>query len=399
MKSRGAGAFIYMRNWCSAFFCLLFCFSLAVQAQVEVDGQSFTVMKDLRKDLLVYSETYESYVPYVQGTRFNSSAGVFILPLHQYSDYQLLIQPPAESSLLINQSIVDFYWRQGSYLYPIDSLMEQYGDSCVMSIFHPSLNPEEISVAIISRKPYSYTEPGTGEGDEFLKVHERPARNFNDFFVVGVLVLLAMLAALRNLFPRIFNSYYDLSRALALRVRDEPGFTMKLSARGHVPFIIFYSLLFGFLIIVLLQQSKEVVSVFDFLNFNSFGSYLYAWLLLSVVVFFFQLFKYWLLLLIANIFNISDFAYIHFFDFLRLSQIFYTLVFSIVVLVFLGAESYIDAGAILLLQIVAIFAIIRVALIFFKLLQLSQFRKTYLFSYLCTTEILPLLIGLKFLIV
>ncbi len=388
-----------MRKWYGIFFSLMLCFSLASEAQVEVGGQSYSVMKDLREELLVYSDAYESYIPYVKGTYFNSSAAVFILPLHKYRDYQLLIQPPAESSLLINRSIVAFYWHGGSNLYPIDSLMAQYGDSCVMSVFHPSLNPEELGVAIISRKPYSYTEPGTAGSDEFLKVHERPARNFNDFFVIGVLVLLAMLGALRNLFPKIFNSYYDLSRALAVRVRDEPNFTMKLSARGHVPFIIFYSLLFGFLIIVLLQQAEEVVSVFDFLNFSSFGSYLYAWLLLSVIVFFFQLFKYWLLMLVANVFNISDFAYIHFFDFLRLSQIFYTVVFSLVVLVFLGAESYIDSGAVLLLRIVAVFAIIRVALIFFKLLRVSQFRKTYLFSYLCTTEILPLLIGLKFLII
>ena len=384
---------------CGGFLlALLLCCSFLAQAQVEVDGQSYTVMKDLEEDMLVYSNAYDTYVPYTKGASFNTSAAVFVLPLRQYRDYQLLIKPPAESSLMINQRIVDYYWHEGSHLYPIDSLFSQYGDSCVVSVFSPSLHPDKLEVAVISRRPYSYNEPGVGS-EEFLKVYERPEQHFNNFFIVGILILLAILAVLRNLFPRIFSSYYDISRATAIRVRDEPNFSMKLSGRGHVPFIIFYSLLFGFLIMVLLQQAQEVVSVFDFLSFDAFGNYIYAWLLLSVVVFFFQLFKYWLLLLVAKVFNIGEFAYIHFFDFLRLSQIFYTFVFALVVLVFFGAESYIDAGAILLLRIVAVFAVIRVVLIFFKLLRLSQFRKTYLFSYLCTTEILPLLIGLKFLII
>lgn len=377
---------------------LFLLFSITATAQVEIAGQSYGLVKDLKEDLLIYSNSYDAYVPHVQGTPFRSSAAVFMLPLDQYSDYQLLIQPQAESALLINQSIVDYYRHEGSYLYPIDSLLAQYGDTSVISVFHPGLNPADLAVAVISRQPYSYVEASAGSED-FLRVYERPAKTFDNFFIIGVLVLLAVLAVLRNLFPKVFSSYYDLSRSVAIRVRDEPNFTMKLSGRGHVPFIIFYSLLFGFLLMVLLQQAEEVVSVFDFLSFQSFGSYLYAWVLLSVVVFFFQLFKYWLLILVARIFNIGDFANIHFFDFLRLSQIFYTFVFGVIVLIFLGANAYIDTGAIILLRVVAIFAVIRVLLIFFKLLRLSQFRKTYLFSYLCTTEILPLLIGLKFLII
>ena len=368
-------------------------------AQVEIKGQSYMIMKDMKESLLVYSNAYDTYIPHIKGTPLNSSAAVFVLPLKQYRDFQLLIEPPAQASLLINERIVDYFWQEGSYLYPLDSLMNLYGDSCTVSIFHPELQSGHFNISVISRTPYSYTEPGAAGGEDFLKTYDRPARTFDNFFIIGILVLLAILASLRNLFPKVFASYYDLTRAVSLRVRDEPNFTMKLTARGHVPFIIFYSLLFGFLIMVLLQQADEIVSVFDFLTFESFGSYLYAWVLLSVVVFFFQIFKYWLLMLVAGIFNIGSFAYIHFFDFLRLSQIFYTFVFSIVVLIFLGAEGYIDSAAVLLLRIVAVFAIIRVILIFFKLLQRSQFRKTYLFSYLCTTEILPLLIGLKFLII
>lgn len=372
--------------------------SLSLHAQVEVNGQSYTLVKDLREELLVYSPSYETYVPYVKGTPFGSSAAVFMLPLEHYSNSQLLIQPPAQAALLINESIVDYYWHAGSYLYPMDSLLQHYGDTAVVSLFRAGLNPQELTLALISRQPYSYTE-SSAETEEFLKAYVRPKTHFSNFFIVGVLVLLSVMAILRNFFPKVFASYYDLSRALAIRVRDEPSFIMKLSGRGHIPFLVFYSLMFGFLLMVLLQQAGKVMSVFDFLLFESFSSYLYAWVLLGLIVFFFQLFKYWLLILAASIFNISDFANIHFFDFLRLSQTFYTFVFALVVLIFLGASAYIDEAALILLRLTALFAILRVLLIYFKLLRRSQFRKSYLFSYLCTTEILPLLVGLKFFII
>ncbi len=378
---------------------LICCFvSFAAQAQVEVEGQSYTRVKDLKEEMLVYSESYETYVPYVKGTPFNTSAAVIVLNLRKYSDYQLYVQPPAEAALLINQRIVDYYWNGATALYPLDSLRSLYGDSCVVSIFHPALRPDNVEIGVIGRYPYSYTDTEK-ELDEYLSILERPRQSFTNFFIIGVLALMAMLAVLRNLYPRVFVSYYDLSRAVAIRVRDEANFTMKLSGRGHLPFIVFHSFLFGFLLMVLLQQVGKVGAAFSFLEASTFGGYLYAWLLLSGIVFFFQLLNYWLLHIVARIFNIPEFANIHFFDFLRLSQIFYTGLFILVTFLFFGAEAYVETGVVILLRIVAVFVLLRVLLIFFKLLHLSSFRKTYLFSYLCTTEILPLLIVLKFLLI
>ena len=390
-----------MQNFSRYFFllCLMLAGALSAHAQVEVQGQSFSLVKDLKENLLEYSKSYDSYVPYVQGTPFNSAAAVFVLPLKEYQDYQLLVQPPAEAALLINQTIVDYYKEGGSEFYPIDSLHRLYGDSCIISVFHPSLQPHELEVKVISRQPYSYADADSSISEDFLEVVERGGKSFNNFFIIGVLLLLAVMAVLRNVFPKVFVSYYDITRAAALRVRDEANFTMKLSGRGHLAFLVFYSLLFGFLLMVLLQTAGEIETVFSFLKVSGFGTYLYAWFLLSVVVFFFQVFKYWLLKIVAGIFNVPDFAGIHFFDFLRLSQIFYTLVFVLVLLLFLGADAYVGTGSVILIRVVAVFALIRLLLIFFKLLHLSSFRKTYLFSYLCTTEILPLLIGLKFLII
>ena len=390
-----------MQNFSRYFLlvCLMLSGALSAYAQVEVQGQSFSLVKDLKENLLEYSKSHDSYIPYVQGTPFNSAAAVFVLPLKEYQDYQLLVQPPAEAALLINQTIVDYYKEGGNEFYPIDSLRRLYGDSCIISIFHPSLQPYELEVKVISRQPYSYADASSSISEDFLEVIERGGKSFNNFFIIGVLLLLAVMAVLRNVFPKVFVSYYDITRAAALRVRDEANFTMKLSGRGHLAFLVFYSLLFGFLLMVLLQTAGEIETVFSFLKVSGLGTYLYAWFLLSVIVFFFQLFKYWLLKIVAGVFNVPDFAGVHFFDFLRLSQMFYTLVFVLVLLLFLGANAYVGTGSVILIRVVGVFAVIRLLLIFFKLLHLSSFRKTYLFSYLCTTEILPLLIGLKFLII
>ena len=47
------------------------------------------------------------------------------------------------------------------------------------------------------------------------------------------------------------------------------------------------------------------------------------------------------------------------------------------------------------LYAVLAFYVIRLILLYFKILKLSSFTNLYLFSYFCTTEIFPFLIGLK----
>ncbi|EMR03788.1 DUF4271 domain-containing protein [Cesiribacter andamanensis] len=364
---------------------------------LQVQGRQYAIVHDLEADLLVYDDDVESYLPYVRGTPFLSNAATFWLPLHQYQSYLLLIGAPPEASLLINQNVVAHYPQGGSYVYPVDSLRSLYGDSCLVTLYRYPLSLPEVQLAVVGQQSLPVTESHVGE--QFLKVQERPSRNFDNFFVIALVLILAGLAMLRNLFPRVFSSYYSLGEVLSDRMpNSSSAFAYKLGGPGQLLFIVVYSALFAFLLLVLLHAAGYWPELGWLGTDPGFGAYLWSWLRLVALVLLLQLIKYFMLQIMAGIFNFQEFASVHYFDFLRISQMFFSMLLAAVAVVFLSLPMQVSAGASLLLKVVLIFALLRIGLIFFKLMQLANFRKTYLFSYLCATEILPLLVGLKLLI-
>ncbi|AHM61049.1 hypothetical protein D770_13975 [Flammeovirgaceae bacterium 311] len=363
---------------------------------LQVQGRQYAQVHNLKSDLLVYDDDYETYLPYVRGTPFPSNAANFWLPLRQYQSYLLLVGASEGSSLLINQNVVAHYKIAGSWVYAMDSLRTLYGDSCLVTLYRQPLALDDVQLAVVGQQTLPVVESHVGE--QFLRVQERPSRSFDDFFVLVLVVLMAGLALLRNLFPRVFQSYYNLGEVLTTRASFNTTFSYKLGGPGQLLFIVLYSALFGFLLMVLLNAAGYWPELGWLGPEASFGTYFWTWLRLTGLVLLLQLIKYFMLQVTAGVFNFQGFAAIHYFDFLRISQMFFSVLLAAVAVVFLSLPLQIPEGAEILLKVLLVFALLRIGLIFFKLMQLAEFRKTYLFSYLCATEILPLLVGLKLLI-
>lgn len=376
--------------------CLLL--SLPAWAQLSVKGETYQEVRSLKRELLQYNESYETYLPYLEGQGSASNAAVLQLNLQENRAYNLALKAQEQTAVLINNQMVDYIADTSVHLYSLDSLATLYPDSSILSLYHPRLDLSQVKLALASKQPYTRNVEQQDMGGEFLEMLWRPEAVFNNFFIVATLMLLAGFAILRSVYPKVFSSYYNLERAFAARVRDEPNFQMKLSGRGHLAYLIHYSLLFSFLLLLVVRYQQHVPRELSFLLEASFGTLVSRWLFLSAAVLLFQLVKYVLLQLMTGIFNLKDFAGIHFFDFLRISLFFYTFLFAGAIILYWAVGGGELAGAGLLLNIAAGFAVLRVLIIYLKLVQAGSFRKTYLFSYLCTTEILPLLIGLRLLL-
>lgn len=372
--------------------------SLPAWGQLSVKGETYQEVRSLKRELLQYSESYETYLPYLAGQASSSNAAVLQLRPQENSAYNLALKAQERTAVLINNQIVDYIADTSVRLYSFDSLASLYPDSSILSLYHPNLDLSQVKLSLVSKQPYTRNVEQQDIGKDFLQMLWRPEAVFNNFFIVAALVLLAGFAVLRSVYPKVFSSYYNLERAFATRVRDEPNFQMKLSGRGHLAYLIHYSLLFSFLLLLVVRFQQYIPAELDFLLNASFITLLSRWLLLAAAVFLFQLVKYILLQLMAGIFNLKDFAGIHFFDFLRISLFFYTFLFAGVIVLYWAVGGGTLAGAGILLKVAVGFGILRVLIIYLKLVQAASFRKTYLFSYLCTTEILPLLIGLRLLL-
>jgi hypothetical protein len=101
---------------------------------------------------------------------------------------------------------------------------------------------------------------------------------------------------------------------------------------------------------------------------------------------------------LGSLFRLDKVVDVHFFDFIHYSKVFYTLLVPVLVLIFTSYLSYIDRVESLCTVIIIGFALLRILLISFRLNKLVPDRNLYLFSYLCVTELVPLLTGIKLLL-
>jgi len=137
-----------------------------------------------------------------------------------------------------------------------------------------------------------------------------------------------------------------------------------------------------------------IPEIFEFISLSTFNSCLFGWLALSAMAFCVVELKYLLIRVLSSLFNADKIAQIHFFDFIRIGLIFISAILTAASAFYLSSIDRYMVFTILLYLFVFLLGV-RILILFFKLIGDGSFRKIHLISYLCTTEILPLLIGIR----
>ena len=191
---------------------------------------------------------------------------------------------------------------------------------------------------------------------------------------------------------------YHFVNLFGFRVKEEIGLSLKLISKGQLFMSAVYALTLSFLLLYLGSYLLEVESVlFNLISIKSYWNGLLVWLLISFGIYLTILIKMAFLLLMSWLFNLRNGYKRQFSDFFTTSSAFF-LMASIALSILLYAQ--IISGTNLsrvLAEIVMVFFLYRTVLIYIKLLQISSFSKLYIFSYICTTELIPLFIGINYL--
>jgi hypothetical protein len=120
--------------------------------------------------------------------------------------------------------------------------------------------------------------------------------------------------------------------------------------------------------------------------------------MMSGLIFALLLGKYLLIQAVGSVFKLSGVTHVHFYEYLLFSRVFYTAVVFLQFALFLVAPVWVSVIAEVIIWVVLLFNIVRIVVINSVLSRLTSAKNLYLFSYLCTTELIPLLIGIKILI-
>ncbi|MDQ3534085.1 MAG: DUF4271 domain-containing protein [Bacteroidota bacterium] len=251
-------------------------------------------------------------------------------------------------------------------------------------------------MSVVSDKIIIDNKPENVAG--FLSIISRDFSDFNDFFIIGVIIILILIAILYNGNPKYFQEFYSLPKAISLKIREESYLSVKNISGAYLLFLFVHSFLVSFVALTIINYHKGFQQLFYFINTSGIWNASLSWLQLSMIFFALFLAKYLFVKAISLLFNIKGFSTIHFFDFIRMSIIFFLLVL-IVLCVFIfssGSDEYIWFEP--LINSIIIFFIFRVFVLFFKLYKYAPFRNLHLFLYICSTELLPLMVGFKILI-
>lgn len=361
--------------------------------------QEYRVIKDLKRTLLIYSSSEKSYVPHPHNTPVRGNAISVNLDVEEFTGNTLLICGQPNTALFIDQKIVASQNKDNCITLAVDSLYEIYGDdsgkkSLFISVYHKDLDIDELNFTVV--KKLTDKEVAQLENEKDLSAISRSISPFRNFFVIGLFLIMAFIALIKGAYPKIFTEFYSLSKIFTFRWREDSLIANRPINTVNLLFLSVYSLLTAFIVVVLWFETDSAPQRLGFVDFSNFSSSLFSWVSIAVLVFILMILKYFFIYISSSLLGFKDLVSFHFLDFIRISQIFMILVLVVISLSAISFNDFIEPSSGIFSYLVFSVIVLTTTLLFFKLLSSTNYRNMHLFSYLCTTEILPLIISIKF---
>jgi hypothetical protein len=341
-------------------------------------GERFTVKKDLRGEWLCYKENGYKKVDENSG---DVNAVHFTLNPAKYSADRVLIESSRPFYFLIDGKVVKK--SKGRITLPLDSLGKIFGFQPLMfSIYQEPIKFDRLRTAVVA----SQAAPPS-------IVSKAPAF-FRDFVVVAGLLLIIFFVVLIRLQPKLASEYFSIPRILTLREGDDTQGHARFALSSNVWYYVFCSTLLSLLLMVLFRFLPDNYQLTMTFQATSFGHALFKWINFSVLILSLLAFKVLLIFVLSNLFGMRGIAGIHFFNVVRLLLIAGggLMLIGFVYFISRGQEPGVYAT---LLYIITFMLGAWILLVFLKLNNKTEHSMFHLFSYICATEVIPLLITVK----
>lgn len=360
----------------------LICTLLLIHARVFAQ-EEVTVLKDLRSEWTRFQDG--GYAPLQDGSFTGINTVYFSLQAGRPEAF-LRLRSSKPYYVFVNGKVRGLF--EGEVVMNMDSLLRgEPGGGARIALHQSCINSRDLQSEIISFS-------ADASGDVFEDPIPRPYFHFRDFVVIAALLLILLLVVAARLNPKLAGDYFSVPRLLSSRESDDGQANARLASAANVQFFVICSLLVAFYLLIVMYNLPPHYALPIHFEASGFGMIWMQWLKLSAIVMTVLLLKVLIVFSLTRLFGLRGIGRYHFFNWIRLLLVFFTLAAFILFMYFIGRGS--DAGwyvACLYAIIMALTAWIVVA--FFKLSGRSGHSMFHLFSYLCATEIIPLLITVK----
>jgi hypothetical protein len=336
------------------------------------------VVKDLRPDWLRYAN--EQYVPAVE---IPSEVHTIYFPLKasMFKGQFLSVSSSERCSLFVNGRLVVSGKR---HLLSLDSLSSLYSDELFVAV-HGEPVFGNLSTRVVSLS--SAVEVRNA-------LLSRPPTFFRDYSIIATGILLLFFLILYRTSPQLTFDYFSFAKIFSVQERNENLLASRITSSENLLFYVFCAMLTGFLLSGALYFADFYFRVEKFYGIASLGGAFSAWFKLSLFVLALLTAKLIIVLTFSSLFSFRETVSFQFFNFLRF--VLFTAVamaiLSLVYFVFKGDQPlFYERLIILALVLLSIGSV----MVLIKLLARAPFSFFHLFSYLCASEIIPLVIIIK----
>lgn len=361
-----------------SFLFLLLLFSAQVFAQ---DG--ITIVKDLRSEWMHYEE--DEYAPLEKFPIAGVSTVYLRLDPAAFRGMFLRLESSERYYVFINGKVRNDY--QGRALLSMDSLLQSLAARpALIAIHQREINNRDLKTEIVSRQRPT--------GAAALEAVTRPYSHFRDFAVMaGLLVVILFVLALR-LNPKLATDYLSVTRMFSVRDVDDSQAAARLTGGSNIQFYILCSMMLGYYLIIVLYNLPDRYALPGRFHATGFWMMWVQWLKLSALVFTVLLMKISIIFLVTRLFGMHGMTRFHFFNWIRLLLVVFG-VATVLLFMYFIARGDNEKFYVMFLSLVAVTLVVWIVVAFFKLGAKSGHSMFHLFSYLCATEIIPLLITVK----
>lgn len=370
------------------FLFLVFCWSVTQKATAAGNvNDQFETVYDLQNDWLFYSADDQSYLPYIPKNEVHTKAIHFKLDLDRFPGDRLIIHAYKGLSLLVQNQYIGYFGGDTTTVFSLDSLKAHYGQPQLwITLYHPEGNFKFLYTYIGKQKIFSISRSPVNE------IVSRQRNRDKSLFSIIIIVIFGIFTWLLNVFPQDFKEFFNVSAVFTLRSVDEDIYKSKVLSKTQLVFLFGHSLLLSYLMISFFyfrSQQGGAGAAFD-------HEILPWWIYNGVLWFGLILFKYLLVSVFSFLFDMRDKINLYFFDFIKLSVSFYSAVFLFVIVVFFSGYHHLENTVNFLIKLAIIFSFVRFIILYFKLRGSTSIKNLHLFSYLCSTELLPIVLGMRY---
>lgn len=311
----------------------------------------------------------------------NTQEVLFDLNPEQYRNTLLKIASAHKIYCYINRHLVKTLSAGTTYL-NIDSLKERY----VTKAFRVGLLSEN-GFEGVETKMYLVSEEKVQISSKLQPLDRDVRSDFKDFLITGVIIFLIFYGVLWYSYPKRMKDALSLTKTFSLRLTDSDTTKIRLMEQDTIVIMSFYALVFSF-----------IYHIIESVDFMMYWERLLHWFLTFCVVFILLMAKIILVYIVSSLFNARGVTAYYVREMINLTLLFLIIYLGVsVATILIGDKISPSWPAITKVSFIVFFAL-RTILLYFKILRFSGFTYLYLFSYFCATEILPLVIGYRYII-